>query len=320
MLVINEQDISRAVSINPLVDVMEQVFVTYESGDFLMPDRMHVHDDQNTLLVMPCFARESFGTKLVSVFPGNSESSLPVIQGIVVLNSRQTGEPVAILNGPKLTAMRTAAVGSVAIRHLSPEKAETLGIIGAGVQGFHQALFACSQIPFKKVSVFSRHSGPMERFRDELAPLIPNVSITMASSVRNLVEESQVIITATSSSEPVLPDDEQLLAEKCFIGVGSFKPEMREFSQALFKTVSQVFIDTAFAIKESGDLAIPLRENWIKAEQVCTLAKLITGKAKRNPSPTTCFKSVGMALFDLFAAEYVYTQSIEKGLGTRIDI
>ena len=68
MLVINEQDLTRAVSIKQLVDIMEQVFVTYENGDFLMPDRMHVHDDKNTLLIMPCFAKEIFGTKLVSVF------------------------------------------------------------------------------------------------------------------------------------------------------------------------------------------------------------------------------------------------------------
>ncbi|MBT6499245.1 MAG: ornithine cyclodeaminase family protein, partial [Deltaproteobacteria bacterium] len=277
-------------------------------------------DDKNTLLIMPCFAKEIFGTKLVSVFSENSKRNLPVIQGIVILNNRQTGEPVAILNGPKLTAMRTAAVGSVAIRHLAPANAETLGIIGTGVQGFHQALFACSEFNFKKVLIFSRHSESMERFMDKLAPLIPDVKIVIASTVRSLVEKSHVIITATSSSEPVLPNDEQLLSEKCFVGVGSFKPDMREFSHALFKNVSQIFVDTEFAIKESGDLAIPLRKDWIKMEQVFTLAKLITGKVKRNQSPTTCFKSVGMALFDLFAAEYIYEQSIDKGLGTRIDI
>ncbi|NQU65436.1 MAG: ornithine cyclodeaminase family protein [SAR324 cluster bacterium] len=320
MLVLNEQDITRAVLITQLVDIMGQAFITYENGDFLMPDRMHVHDDKNTLLLMPCFAKEIFGTKLVSVFPGNSERNLPVIQGIVVLNNRQTGEPVAILNGPKLTAMRTAAVGSVAIRHLAPANVETLGIIGIGAQGFHQALFACSQIPIQRVLIFNRHSESMKRFKDKLAPLVPAVKIAMANTVRSLVEKSQVIITATSSNEPVLPDDEQLFSEKCFIGVGSFKPGMREFSEALFKNMSQVFVDTEFAIKECGDLAIPLRKDWIKREQVHTLAKLITGKVKRNPSPTTCFKSVGMALFDLFAAEYIYKQAIDKGLGTRIDI
>ncbi len=320
MLVINKQDISRAVSTKQLVDIMEQAFISYENGDFLMPDRMHVHDDQNTLLLMPCFAKESFATKIVSVFPENSERNLPAIQGIVVLNNRQTGEPLAILNGPKLTAMRTAAVGSVAVRHLAPANAETLGIVGTGVQGFHQALFACSQIPFKKVLIFSARSESMQRFQDKLTPLIPDVKIAISSTVENLVEKSQVIITATSSSEPVLPNDDLLFSEKCVIGIGSFKPDMREFSQALFKKVAQIFVDTEFAIKESGDLAIPLRKEWIKTKQVNTLAKLITGKVKRDPSTTTCFKSVGMALFDLFAAEYVYKQCIDKGLGSNIDI
>ena len=320
MLVFNEEDITQAVSRNQLVDIMEQAFVSYENGDFLMPDRMHLHDDNNTLLLMPCFAKESFATKLVSVFPGNSERNLPVIQGIVVLNNRQTGEPVAILNGPKLTAMRTAAVGSVGVRHLAPANAETLGIIGTGVQGFHQALFAASQVPFQNILIFSRFSESMKRFQAKLAPLIPDVNIAVASTVESLVEKSQVIITATSSSEPVLPNDEKIFSEKCLIGVGSFKPDMREFSQALFKKALQIFVDTEFAVKECGDLAIPLREGWIRPEQVHTLAKLITGEVKRGSSTTTCFKSVGMALFDLFAAEYIYRQALDMGLGTRIDI
>lgn len=69
---------------------------------------------------MPCFTRECFGTKLVTLFPRNPEKGQAVLNGIMVLNDAQTGKPAALLDGPALTALRTAAVASVSIRHLAP--------------------------------------------------------------------------------------------------------------------------------------------------------------------------------------------------------
>jgi len=70
-----------------------------------MMQRLHVDCDENTLLLMPCFTKNYFGTKLVTLFPGNSERNVTVLNGIMVLNDAQTGVPVALLNGPALTAI-----------------------------------------------------------------------------------------------------------------------------------------------------------------------------------------------------------------------
>ncbi len=320
MLALNDRDIAKSVDINELVNAMEESFRIYKSGDYLMPDRMHVNTGDNTLLLMPCFAGNSFSTKLVSVFPGNSSQSLPVIQGTMVLNNGETGEPLALLNGPKLTAMRTAAVGSVAIRYLAPENPEVLGLIGVGMQGLHQALFACSQRPFKKILTYARKKESLDHFKNEFEQLLEEITIIQAESVEQLVNESQVIITSTTSHEPVLPENETLLQNKCFIGVGSFKPTMREFSAALYKSVRQVFVDTEFAVKESGDLAVPLQHGWIEKEQIVLFSDLIAGKVKLEPAASRCFKSVGMALFDLLAAELIYKNARKKGIGTLIEL
>lgn len=320
MLAISEQDITSAASVDELTDAMEFAFRAYASGEFLMPDRMHVHSGENTLLLMPCFMEHSFSTKLVSVFPGNTSTNQPVIQGVVILNDGKTGKPLALLNGPKLTATRTAAVGSLGIRYLADKKADTLGIIGVGVQGMHQAIFACRQRPFKKLTIFARRSHSLSGFEQEMGEQFPHIKINKAKSVEELLDNSRVVITATSSHTPVMPDDKGLLKGKCFIGIGSFKPDMREFPRALYQLVDKIYTDTEFANKESGDLAEPLRQGWISESQVTTLSDLISGKKVLESNPTKCFKSVGMALFDLVAAELIYKKAKEKNLGTVVNL
>lgn len=320
MLGLSEQDIERAVSYNELVDAMEEALKTYAGGNFLMPDRMHVHAGENTLLLMPCFAGSSFSTKIVSVFPDNAQHQMPVIQGLMILNDGQTGTPLALLNGSKLTGMRTAAVGSVGVRYLSPENTESLGIIGAGIQGFYQAVCACTQRPIKSLTVYSRRKEPTMRFIEQLETHLPSIRIEPADSSEDLLERSQLVICATSSRDPVLPDDIELLRGKTIIGVGSFKPDMMEFSRALYDSVETIFVDTEFASRESGDLAIPLEKGWITEQRIQPLAKLITGEGSASCGETGCFKSVGMALFDLFAARLIYRRALEKELGNRIDL
>ena len=320
MLAISEQEITNAVSADELTDAMEAAFKIHASGDYLMPDRMHVHSGDNTLLLMPCFTEHNFSTKLVSVFPGNSRLNQPVIQGLVILNDGATGKPLALLNGPKLTAMRTAAVGSLGIRYLADEKAETLGVIGVGVQGVHQAIFACRQRQFKQLTIFARQSHRLSNVEKEMDKLFPEIKIIKAKTVADLLENSQVVISATSSHEPVMPDNEELLKGRCFIGIGSFKPDMRELPKALYGLVDKIYTDTEYASKESGDLVEPLQQGWITKNQVTPLSSLISGNIDLESNPTKCFKSVGMALFDLVAADLIYRKAKEKNLGTIVHI
>jgi len=134
MLILNQEDLLRAVSREEMVDCVEKAVLVYEEKDFNMPDRMCVEYGKNSLLLMPCFTEKSMGTKLVSLFPENEKKDLPVLFGVMVLNDGETGRPLAVLNGSALTALRTGAVGGAGIRHITSEKAKSLGIVGAGVQ------------------------------------------------------------------------------------------------------------------------------------------------------------------------------------------
>jgi len=320
MIVLTEKDILNAASIDEILDVIETSMHLYEKKEFHMPQRLHVDHEENTLLLMPCFTKDCFGTKLVTLFPGNPEKHVPVLNGIMVLNDAQTGVPLALLNGSVLTALRTAAVGAVSIRHLAPANTHTVGIVGAGVQGFYQAWVACATRHVTDIFVYDLYPEKASALRDRLSGKVPSVKVHHAACVEDLLEKSQVVITATNSLEPVLPGKEELLAGKHFVGIGSYKPNMREFPQALFNLLETVFVDTEHALQESGDIIVPLRNNWIRHDQVMTLGRFLTENESQDQAKgeTTLFKSVGMALFDVCASKLIYERAIQKGLGQKI--
>lgn len=320
MLCLNEKDILRAVSLTDVLDAVESALLLYEKKDFHMPLRTHVDYQGNTLLLMPAFIPGVFGTKLVSLFPKNAEKNIPVLKGTMILNDGETGEPLALLDAASLTALRTGAVGGTGVKYLSPDNVDTLGIVGAGVQGFHQAWFATEVRDFKKIAVFDVDSSRTQALIQNLSARRPAVKVYAASTAEQLVKDSQVIITATTAEEPVLPNNEDLLKGKHVVAVGCYKPTTMELPEALYKHLECLYVDTEHAMEEAGDLVIPLENQWIKKEQVFTLGKLIdrTKQGKVTQQETTLFKSVGMALFDVVVSKTIYQNAIDKNLGREV--
>lgn len=320
MIYLTEKDILEAATTGEMLDAIEVSLSIYEKKEFHMPQRMHVDHEENVLLLMPCFTKDYFGTKVVTLFPENPAKNVPVLNGIMVLNDSQTGLPLALLNGPALTAVRTAAVGAVSIRHLAPDDTHAVGIIGAGVQGFYQARAACSARRITDVFIYDIYPEKASVLKDKLLASIGDIKVHQAARVEDLLEQTQVVITATTSLEPVLPDEKELLAGKHFVGIGSYKPDVREFPQALFGLLETVYIDTEHALEESGDIIVPLRNGWLRRDQIMTLGRFLIDSESESQlrQETTLFKSVGMALFDVCASTLIYQKAIAKGLGQEI--
>ncbi|HSL93016.1 MAG TPA: ornithine cyclodeaminase family protein, partial [Bacillota bacterium] len=125
---------------------------------------------------------------------------------------------------------------------------------------------------------------------------------------------------ATPSTVPVLPDDEALLRGKHFVAIGSYKYEMRELPQALFRVLDRVYVDTELALEESGDLIVPMENGWLRRDDIIPFGKMIDElrTASRSHVATTLFKSVGMGLFDLLVAEEIYNAARKKGVGVEL--
>lgn len=302
------------------MDVIEKAYAIDLEGNYYMPHRMHVDKGPNTLLYMPCFTGDVFGTKILSLFPGNAKKGEPVISGVVLLNSAETGAPLAILDGAVITGLRTGAVGGVAVRHTVPDNVQSLGLIGSGAQGYFQVYFACKARPtISKVYLYDLSAAKMELLQDELKKDFPQIAFILAGSGTELLNNSSVIITATPANEPVLPDDPELLQNKHFIGIGSYKPDMREYPRAIYSLVKNIFIDTEHGFEESGDMIIPIDNGWVDKHIFVKMGELIKNNERyETKKGTTFFKSVGMALFDITVSEYIYEQALLKGLGTKI--
>ncbi len=320
MLVLTNDQVSSLLSFDEVIISVEAALVANESGAAIAPQRMHVDYGNNSMLCMPAIGANYISTKLVTVVPGNREKHLPLINTVLLLSDKEHGTPLALMNAGNLTALRTGALGAVGLRYTTPADIDSIGLIGLGVQGFQQAVFACSVRPLKVMYVLKRKEEAFQQFSRFVNRHFPKIKIVSCKTAEEILESTRVLIAATTSVTPVIPGDTALLTGKHFIGIGSYKPTMQEFPDEVYRLAGNLLIDSDAARYETGDIINPVKKGIIETENVFTLGKLITGERKINVEDTTVYKSAGMALYDLFLAEALYEKALEKNAGTYVDL
>ena len=169
MLFLSEQEMWQSVTLEDVMDAIEDAYAIHKSGNYKMPDRFIAQRDKNMMLYMPCFLDSVIGTKMLSEFPDNPSLGIPYLNGLMILNNAKTGLPKAIMNGSALTAMRTGAVGGVALRYLAPEDAASVGLVGCGMQGLHQLLYACEVRPITDIYLYDAYAKDLSGFIERLS-------------------------------------------------------------------------------------------------------------------------------------------------------
>lgn len=323
MLLLNKKDIEKSVDLNGMMDQIEEAYRIFGAGEFYMPPRPCVEHDNKTLIYMPCYTKNSLGTKILTIFPENAKLGLPSLDGTILMNDPQTGKVVAMMDGQAVTAYRTGAVGGVGIRHLSRKDSHTVGIVGAGAQGFHLALYACAAREIHTVYVFNHSDRDLTDYLARLEKAIDNsaTKVVQCKTVEELVENSDIICTATPAEAPVLPNEKKLLEGKCIIAIGSYKPTMREIPDVIFDLVDDVYVELEYACEESGDLSQPLESGILTKDRVKYMHDLLDSDADEDElaKKTTYFKSVGMALFDICVGQRLMDDANAKGIGQQIE-
>ena len=190
------------------------------------------------------------------------------------------------------------------------------GIVGAGVQGFYQALYACAARDIHTVYLYSHSGRDLTEYgkRLEKAVADPRVKVVQCSTAEELAAKSDIICTTTSSATPVLPNDRELLRGKCIIAIGSYTPDMREIPDAIWDLVDRVYVELPYACEESGDLSQPLAEGRLKMDQVVLMSDFLASgePVEEAAKGTTYFKSVGMGLFDICIAQKLLQSAKER--------
>ncbi|MGE0629430.1 MAG: ornithine cyclodeaminase family protein [Hyphomicrobiaceae bacterium] len=317
MQMFSRDDIEKALSYPALVDILEAAF----RAGAIAPQRHHHTIELEgrpsaTLLLMPAWttagedavtAGSYAGVKIVTVFPDNGPRlGLPAIQGLYVLLSTGSGAPLALLDGPALTAWRTAAASALASRFLSRPDASRLVVVGAGALCPYLIRAHASVRPIREIAIWNRSPEKAERVRDGLPAGLPPV--TVAEDLEAAVRQADIVSTATLSTVPLVLG-EWLQPGAHVDCVGAFKRNMRETDDGVVRR-ARIWVDTrAGALAEGGDLVIPIEAGVIGEDKIeGELRDLARGTAPRRGSANdiTMFKSVGASIEDLAAAVAVY--------------
>ena len=284
-----------------LADAIREVALARSSDGVQAPPRIALPlPEGGVLLVMPASDGEISITKLVTVHPGNAGRGLPTIQGEVVVMEAGTGTRLGLLDGATVTARRTAALSLLAARELAPRPEDPLLIVGAGAQArSHLEAFA-EGLGASKVFLTSRTRESVEALAGHAREM--GLEAVVVDGPEEALPEAGMVVTATTSREPVLPEG---VREGTFVAaVGSFEPEAAELPPGLI-SISSVVVDTLEGAKEeAGDLIQAEKAGVFRWTDATALEDALRGGER--PTGTVVFKSVGDALWDLAAARTAF--------------
>jgi len=248
-----------------------------------------------SLFVMPAFDKEFAITKLITFTPANAGTTRPTIQGDVVVFEVATGERCLVLDGPTVTARRTAAVSLLAAQELAPNKEGPLLVVGAGAQGKAHLDAFVHGLPIREVVIASRSEASAQSLAVYAKSLGQKASVV--SDADAVLKDCPLVVTCTPASGVVLnaiPRDDAFIA-----AVGAFTPAMVELGPALCRHCADkgsVVVDTPDAVHEAGDLV----QAGLAVSSFAVLRDVI-GKGAAYKGPVL-FKSCGWAGWDLAAA------------------
>lgn len=350
VLILSHADVHKALTPEDCADAMAAVLAGLARGEAFMPLRsiMAPPGAAGFMGLMPAWrgarspdggespAQESaehalpeppppdkavFSLKTICLMPANPARGLDAHQGIVTLFDGETGVPTAILDASAVTEIRTAAVTAVATRELARKDARALAILGAGVQA-RSHLKALMQVrPFDHVRIYAPTEEHARAVVDEAQDT--DAELTVAPSAELAVNGADVVVVATSSREPVM-SREWLSIGAHVNAVGASSPSAREID---VQTVadSAVFCDSMESLRnEAGEFRLALAdraisgEDHVRAELGEVLAGLKPGRS--DDTELTLFRSLGLAVEDLAAAEHAVAVARSHGIGTEVEL
>ncbi len=325
LLVLSAPAVHELVSHAECADAMRAALAALARGQADQPLRtvLKPAGAAGMLGLMPSYRRGEAGAyavKAICIFPGNPVLGLDTHQGVVLLSSAQTGEPLALLNASAVTELRTAATSVVATGLLARDDATELAIIGTGVQARAHLLAIAASRRLTQVRIAGRAAAAAARFAAEMAGHT-DAEVTACGSAAEAVAGAGIVVTATSSAEPVLR--REWLAPGTHINaVGACLPHARELDTATVAAAA-LFADSRESVRsESGDYLLALAEGAIEPDHIrAEIGEILIGSApgRSDAGQITVFESLGVAVEDLATASLAVSKARESGAGVWVE-
>lgn len=317
-LVLSSHDLRIIYKAPSLNAAMRSALINLSGGGAVNFNRHIVGLTSNAALgFMPATFLEGklLGYKTVSVFAENKKHRLNPHQGFVVLLDSENGSVKSILEGSTVTALRTAAVSAVATEKLSRTDSSTLALVGAGRQALEHALAIVKIRPIKKINIFNRTKSRAENLAQTY---FKDFQILIAPTPHAAIVDADIVVTCTNSNDPLISTTD-LRPGAHVNAVGACRPGYREI-EFTSRSELKIYLDSTEAcMNEASELIMPLASGELSSDAVrgelgaCLQGKIL-GRVHTND--ITVFKSVGLGIQDLFAADYFYQQAQNNGLGT----
>ncbi len=325
MLVLSQTEVRELLPMDRCIELMAEALTGLSAGEAVNPLRHGIllPDRSGLLGLMPGYTAEpaALGLKVIAVFPDNHGSELDSHQGIVALFDTQNGRPLAILEASEITAIRTAAASGLATRLLAREDASELAILGSGRQARTHLEAMAAVRPLNKVRVFSPHREHREGFAAK-ARRRSSLLVRAVDSAEEAVRGADIICTTTTSADPVVHGS-WIHPGAHINAAGSSVASDRELDTASVLR-ARLFVDCREStVNEAGDFLIPKKEGAVTDEHIQgELGEILLGRiqGRQSADEVTLFKSLGVAVEDLAAATYVYTEAKDRGVGTEVEL
>jgi alanine dehydrogenase len=325
MLVFSRRDVEALLDLSALIDALAPAMADLSAGRSSVPNRVAaaVAEHDGLLAAMPAYApaNGALTTKLVSLFPRNARTDLPTHQAVIVAFDPSSGEPLALLDGTAITALRTAAGSALSARLLAREDATTLAILGTGVQARSHAQAVPLVREFAEIRVAGRRPEAAQQLADELREA--GLAAAAAESFEAAVRDADVVCAATHALEPVVHGE--WLAPGTHVTSVGYDPSGREVDDAVV-TRSSVFVESRAAALApvpagSPDLTEPIAAGLLRERDVREIGELVAGSApgRAAPDEITLYKSVGVGVQDAVATALVLAAADERGVGQSVD-
>ena len=319
LLVLNQQEVEELLDMEGCIEAMALALASLARGEVHVPLRVVVRPEgEDTFLgLMPAHrggGAPLYSLKTVCVFPDNPHRGLDAHQGTVTLFDGETGETRAIMNASAITAIRTAAVSAVATRLLARDDSIELGILGAGVQARSHLESLRLVRDFERIRIYA----PTAEHAQSLAA---ESGAEAVGNAEEAVRGADVVLTATSSVDPVLR--REWLKEGAHVNVvGGRPPTMRELDVATVADSAFYTDKRESAENEAFDYRDALEAGAIGPDHIRgEIGEVLIGTApgRESPEELTVFRSLGLAVEDLAAAEYVVRRARERGVGVEVE-
>jgi ornithine cyclodeaminase/alanine dehydrogenase-like protein (mu-crystallin family) len=315
-LLLREGDVLSLLDMHGNIMVLEQAFGALAQENAVNLSRSRIVQDNGVmhLLAAGVPSLGAVGFKTYTVFRSGMRS-------IVMLFSTLDGRLLSIIEADLLGRMRTGATSGLATKYLARQDASVVGLIGAGKQAYTQVLGVCAVRRVRAVYVYSRRLPECEKFCEELMHRL-SIEVRPAPSPRQAIEEADIVITATTSPEPVLPGD-WLKSGSHINAIGSNWANRRELDLATLQRSRVIVTDSQEQARlEAGDFVIPANEGLFNWDKVSDLADVVAGHGPKREfeDEITLYKGVGIALEDVATAAHVYILARERGVGEEINL